>query len=68
MHNYILIVNKKRIQEKLTYVPLYYIIQVIHDVSGKAKITDLHNAAVGHKNIPCSQISVNTLIINSVRK
>lgn len=64
MHNNILNVHKKI--KIITYIPLHHIIQVIHDVSRKAKITDLYNVAVSHKNVPCSQISVNTLIINSI--
>lgn len=38
------------------------VIGVSHDVSGQAKVADFDQLALTDKNIPCCQISVDTLV------
>lgn len=44
-----------------TYASFGHIIVVMHDVSGQSEVTDLHYLALREKDIPGSQVPVNTL-------
>lgn len=44
-----------------TYTSFGDVIVVMHDVSGQSEVTDLHYLALREKDIPGSQVPVNTL-------
>jgi len=53
--------NCSQRKKKITYISLHYIVHVIHDVSCKAKITDLHHIVVGQQDVSGSKVTVNAL-------
>lgn len=44
-----------------TYTPFGDVVVVMHDVSGQSEVADLHDLALRQKDIPGSQVPMNTL-------
>ena len=44
-----------------TYISFDYVVGVCGDVPGQAKITDLCHSSLCQEDIPCCQVSVDTL-------
>lgn len=44
-----------------TYAPFGDIVVVMHDVSGKSKVTDLHYLALGEEDIPGCEVPMHAL-------
>lgn len=44
-----------------TYAAFRDVVGVMHDVSGQAKVTDLHQFALTDQHIPCSEVTMDAL-------
>lgn len=53
--------DKKKKLNKWTHVAFGYVVGVVHDITGQAKVTDLHQLSLADENISGSQVTMNTL-------
>lgn len=51
----------KDTEHSWTHIAPDDVVGVIHDISGKAKVTDFHDFPMGHQYIAGSEVSVNAL-------